>query len=502
MTPKTPPPQGGAARTICRLASRLLGGFLLLATGLALATAARAAWPANCPGYTKCPMIDFAKIVRRDPEQLKLDVLIAKREAAAVLAGQRPDLPKDKAEIVLGKAIMFDVNLSARRNQTCASCHSPLSGYAEGVPIINQTTVTFPGSVPMRTANRKPPPAAYAAFAPILHYRAATNDFVGGTFWDARATGLVTGIPVADQAMAPLVGAAEMALPDKACAAYRIANGAYAGLFTKVFGADSLSISWPANAEKICAEPNNGGADQEPLKLSAAGRMVALAAYTDVALAVASFEGSPEVVPFSSKYDAYLAGKASLTDEEAHGLSLFVGKAKCRTCHDATGQAPLFTDFTASNIGVPANANNPFYYESLPDYKGYVANPAGTAYVDDGLGVILAMADNRQWQALAPDFIGTFQVSTLRNVAAREGTRAYMHNGFFTSLQEVVHFYNTRDVLPHCSDSQGVVGVTCWPAPAQPANLNTKQVGNLHLTAQEENAIVTFLRTLTDGYKP
>jgi cytochrome c peroxidase len=79
--------------------------------------------------------------------------------------------------------------------------------------------------------------------------------------------------------------------------------------------------------------------------------------------------------------------------------------------------------------------------------------------------------------------------------------KAYMHNGYFKSLKEVVHFYNTRDVLPKCNAGDAGERVTCWPPPEDPTNLNKKQLGNLKLTDQEENDLVAFLKTLTDGYK-
>jgi cytochrome c peroxidase len=92
----------------------------------------------------------------------------------------------------------------------------------------------------------------------------------------------------------------------------------------------------------------------------------------------------------------------------------------------------------------------------------------------------------------------------LRNVAVRPlpgFARTYMHNGFFRDLRMVVHFLNTRDVLPQCSGSDGI-GVTCWPAPEVPANLNTTQTGNLGLSHEQEGALVAFMKTLTDGYTP
>jgi cytochrome c peroxidase len=109
-----------------------------------------------------------------------------------------------------------------------------------------------------------------------------------------------------------------------------------------------------------------------------------------------------------------------------------------------------------------------------------------------------------EWIALAPRFDGKIQVPTLRNVDMRPNpdfVKAYMHNGYFKSLKEVVHFYNTRDVLPQCKAGDPGEKLTCWPPPENSANVNRKQLGNLGLTDEEEDALVAFLKTLTDGQR-
>jgi cytochrome c peroxidase len=167
----------------------------------------------------------------------------------------------------------------------------------------------------------------------------------------------------------------------------------------------------------------------------------------------------------------------------------------------------LFTDFTSSNLGIPRNPAIPFFNYNKPDRYGYTANPAGSAYVDKGVGDSLRnpqLNPNSDWARLAPQFDGKFQVSTLRNVDKRPRpnfVKAYMHNGYFKSLKEVVHFYNTRDKLSRCAHGAPGEKVTCWPAPEFPQNIDTT-IGNLGLTEEQENQIVTFLKTLTDGYKP
>jgi len=175
---------------------------------------------------------------------------------------------------------------------------------------------------------------------------------------------------------------------------------------------------------------------------------------------------------------------------------------------------PLFTDFTSSNLGLPRNPKDPIYYENVPDPYGFTANPAGPAFTDFGVGLFLrsqagGVNPNSDWTELAPLFDGKMQVSTARNVDMRPCptfVRAYMHNGYLTTLKEVVHFYNTRDeaafAFPvtsgHCPGGT-VERVTCWPMPEVRNNLDMT-TGKLGLTDQEENQIVAFLMTLTDGF--
>src|SRR5437762_3539374 len=160
---------------------------------------------------------------------------------------------------------------------------------------------------------------------------------------------------------------------------------------------------------------------------------------------------------------AVLAGKAKFTPQEQAGYDLFRGKAQCNSCHrdGGPGEDPLFTDFTASNIGTPANPRLPYYAEGQPDQLGYVANPAGYSFVDGGVGAFLAKghvlsqpsAVDARWAPLASANQARIQVPTLRNVDKRPNpdfVKAYTHNGYFTSLKAIVHFYNTRDLLPRC----------------------------------------------------
>ena len=315
------------------------------------------------------------------------------------------------------------------------------------------------------------------------------------------ATGLVTGSPSADQVAVPLTSPFEMALPDPACAVRRVALAPYAAVFGGVWGAQSLQIAWPRDTDARCARPNDGGTGSV-LDLSPDDRARAELSAQQIGLTIAAFEQSTLASPFAAKFDRVQAGQARFNDEERAGYALFTGRAHCASCHTASGARALFTDFTSANIGVPRNRRVPFLTENVPGLHGYVANPAGAAFIDAGLGGFLASeADtNAQWQAQAARFLGAFAVPSLRNVALAPAglRRTYGHNGFFKSLDEIVHFFNTRDVLPVCG-STGRVGVSCWPAPEVAVNVNHALMGNLGLSAGEEASIVAFLKTLGDG---
>jgi cytochrome c peroxidase len=226
--------------------------------------------------------------------------------------------------------------------------------------------------------------------------------------------------------------------------------------------------------------------------------------FDQMAQSIAAFEASPEVSPFSSKFDAFLAGNAELSPEERRGYDLFNGQAKCVNCHVDQGARPLFTDNTTANLGVPRNPALSYYLETQPDEFGYVVNPAGEAAKDLGAGGFLRSPEtvNADWKALAPQFDGRFRVPTLRNVDKRpraDFLKAYGHNGYFKSLKEIVHFYNTRDVLPKCVAGAQGEKLSCWPPPETPQNLNTNCC-DLGLSDQQEDDIVAFLKALTDGY--
>src|SRR5271169_1868879 len=134
---------------------------------------------------------------------------------------------------LLGKAMLYDKKLSVNRNEACAFCHMPETGFTGPISELNRTTGSYPGSVRTRYSERKPQTHAYAPLAPVLHYNPGQGDLVGGNFWDMRATGRRLGNPAAEQAEGPPTNPVEMGLPDIACAVYRASQQPYRALFER-----------------------------------------------------------------------------------------------------------------------------------------------------------------------------------------------------------------------------------------------------------------------------
>lgn len=383
----------------------------------------------------------------------------------------------------LGKNLFFDTNLSTPKGQSCATCHAPETGFTGPRSDINAAGSVFPGAIATRFGNRKPPSAAYATQSPLFHFDTTDGLFLGGNFWDGRATGEILGNPAADQALGPFLNPVEMNMASAQALCDTVAAASYAALFNDAF---------PDVAKPIdCTNDVTG-------------------TYHRIGLAIAAFEASREVNAFTSKYDYYLRGKVQLTAQESAGLALFQNplKGNCSACHPSAlgpnGELPLFTDFSFDNLGVPKNPANPFYTMDTVLVNGTPVNPLGAAWIDKGLGGFLENHTLPSYQALAAVNMGKQKVPTLRNIDKRPNqtfVKAYAHNGYFKSIKEIVHFYNTRDLLPLCAGA-AVPGVDCWPAPEVATNVNVNELGNLGLSATEEDELVAFLKTLTDGYQP
>ncbi|HVT13909.1 MAG TPA: cytochrome c peroxidase [Fimbriimonadaceae bacterium] len=424
--------------------------------------------------------------------------------------------------VQLGQALFNDHSLSEPAGMACVTCHDPDAGFSYPNSDVNQNLGPVPGVIPDRFGFRKPPTAAYAAYLPtgIPSFDADVQAYVGGLFYDGRAADTVA------QAKAPLLNPNEMNnllhnVGSPQMVVDKVRNGPERNLFRLVYGLNVFNRS--------------------------TGQV-----YELIAEAISAYEKSDLVSPFTSKYDYYLAGQVDLTDDELRGLrevtGSFTGRpggwhypinAHCVECHGIPGYqtrtSDLWTNSCYANLGVPKNPNNPYYTmtDSNSNPVGY--NPLGADFIDYGLGDFLyplmgkPVGDLDEGDPLAID--GAFKAPTLRNVDKRPYAgfvKSYMHNGVFKSLEEVVHFYNTRNLTTVPGEVidftkpdpyAGLVGTPLWPHPEWPSpitminpqglpndndvnSMGGEQIGNMGLSDYDEQCIVAFLKTLSDGYVP
>lgn len=299
---------------------------------------------------------------------------------------------KDTPErIGLGKKLFFDPNLSANNKRSCASCHHPEKGYAEDLP----KSLDLVGKLLERNA-------------PSLSYSSLAMQ----QFWDGRSRN------VEDQAFHVLVNSREMGSTAEDIPQRLIQHDStYIFLFNQAF-------------------PNQ----KEPMHIQ------------NIQKVLGAFIRSLAI--FDSEFDAYMRGEThKISFQVKEGFNLFMGKAKCGTCHFA----PVFNGTVP-----PQYLDTEFEVLGIPDEKNYL---------DSDLG--------RYRQAPTEKYLHAFKTVTVRNVAL---TKPYMHNGRFKTLDEVVDFYNKG----------GGAGLGL-DVPNQ-----TLPFDKLDLTKKEVNYLVAFMNALTD----
>jgi len=388
--------------------------------------------------------------------------LRASRPAALALAlalagcggSGSPDGGRLSPQAALGERIFNDASLSASGRQSCASCHVAATGDAQD----NALAAQLGGADLSLQGSRTAPSIRYLAFGTAFRLDGGGTPS-GGFFWDGRASSL------AEQARRPFFNPVEMALASPADLAARLAKADYAQDFAALYGPD------------IFSRPDDA--------LQAVGSAVQQFELEDVRLRA-----------FSSKFDAFLDGKTTLSAAEARGLAAFEDplRGNCSSCHTSAksgrGTHPLFTNFTYHALGVPRNAE-------------LVAN-ADPAHADLGL-----CAREGGDLAARADLCGSFKVPSLRNVALR---RALFHNGRFKTLGNAVGFYAQRDTRPdlfYPALPDGSVDRYDDLPPQFKANVSRGEApydripgGVPAMSPAEVDDIVAFLEALTDGWTP
>jgi cytochrome c peroxidase len=364
----------------------------------------------------------------------------------------------------LGRDLFFEKALSSSGKMSCASCHDPDHAYTPA----NDRAVQLGGEKLDQPGNRAVPTLKYLQAVPPFeqHHFGIKDDGeeardqgpVGGLTWDGRVDRL------RDQARIPILSPIEMANRNEASAIEHILAAGYGPRIEALFGEVALK------------DPNTG-----------------LAALTE---AIEAFEHKRDVFfPYTSKFDYWLEGMATLTEAETRGLKAFVDPARgnCDSCHEATmfrgGEHPTLTDFRLVATAVPRNSKIPANHD--------------THYFDLGLcGPI------RTDLAGHPEFCGLFKVPTLRNVALKN---RFFHNGVVKSLRDAVRFYAERETNPerwYPKNPDGSIAVYDDMPPQYRDNINRsppfdrKRGEQPRLSAGDIDDIVAFLNTLTDGYKP
>ena len=358
-----------------------------------------------------------------------------------------------------GRSIFFDTRLSNPQGTSCASCHDPKLGWSGNN---RSKTGVAAGSTPDALGGRNSPTLSYIGFVPPFHLKkdAGKMKAVGGLFWDGRANILE------EQARGPLFAKDEMNLAGEAELAERLRSAPYGADLRAAYTMDALATD---------------------------------AKWVESALqALAAFQRSPEIAPFTSKYDAARRGEVKLGREEARGLRLFADpkKGNCIACHvfDKNSRNPadhLFTDFTYDNLGLPRNG----------------AIPANADMKRFDLG--LCGPTRETPKGLANSVCGAFKVPTLRNAAQRP---FYFHNGSFTDLTLVTRFYVERDTHPqkwYPKDAPGKLQMFNDLPARYARNVNRdespydrKRGQKPRLNDAEIAAVVAFIKTLDDGFTP
>ena len=362
----------------------------------------------------------------------------------------------------LGRKMFVDPALSASGRMACATCHDP--AHAFGPP--NARSVQLGGKDMREPGIRAVPSLTYLQAAPQFteHYyesddegdASVDNGPTGGLTWDGRAD------RGRDQARLPLLSPFEMANADAAAVAAKLRKTSYADEVRAVFG------------DAVFDDPDK--------------------ALSAVAESLEVYEQDYRAFyPYSSKYDAYLAGQARLTAQEMRGLELFndPDKGNCASCHISRraydGTPPQFTDYGLIALGVPRNAAIP-------------AN-ADPAFFDLGLcGPLRTDLRGRK------EYCGLFRTPSLRNTALRQ---SFFHNGVFHTLKQVIEFYVERDTDPakwYAKNADGSVNKFDDLPAAYYANINTdppfggRPGEKPALSRGEIDDVISFLRTLNDGY--
>jgi cytochrome c peroxidase len=305
--------------------------------------------------------------------------------------GHEFHLTDAKAE--LGEKLFYDVSLSGTHTRSCASCHKPDLAFTDG--LAKHADIHDSSKLVLRNV-------------PTLLNVALQSNY----FYDMRA------LTLEDQTKDVITNKHEMDGSMAAIIKYVSADTTYRALLAKAFPAKTKKVIKPDEVEN------------------------ALASYVR------------SLTKLNSRFDEYMRGnEGALSKQELKGFNLFMGKAKCATCHFI----PLFSGITP-----------PKYVMSETEVLGVPGSLAdSTQDPDPGYYGVIGV-DSYKY---------AFKVPTIRNI---NKTAPYMHNGIYQTLDQVMEFYN--------NGGGAGLGINL------PNQTLSKE--NLHLTKKEIQDIIAFMKSL------
>jgi cytochrome c peroxidase len=344
---------------------------------------------------------------------------------------------KLEKEIQLGKLLFSDPIISKNQTQSCATCHNINHAFIDNRN--NNFNKAFSlGDDGISFTNRNTPTLSYALFSPNFHFNNKSNSYIGGFFYDGRASDLKY------QAKEPILNKKEMNIPSKEFLIKRLEkNPFYNKMFKDIYG------------ENIFKNSNK--------------------TYEMLAQSISSFEKTKIFRPFDSKYDRYLKGKYNLTLLEDLGKSIFFSNNNnnCASCHmlkKPDSFKETFTNYKYHNIGTPKNDNTPNKKD----------------FIDNGL-LNNSLVKNEIYN-------GKMKVPTLRNIAL---TSPYMHNGVFKKLETVIKFYDK-----YVNKKRIINPETKKPWKNPEVYINKEDIKILknakQLNDRKIKALIAFMKLLTD----
>lgn len=327
-----------------------------------------------------------------------------------------PPLPRDPSNRVaddpraveLGRAFFFDTRFSSNGKVACATCHRPDRQFQDDLPLARGVGQTA----------RRTMPLAGMAYSPFL-------------FWDGRKDSLWA------QALGPLESAVE----------HGGTRTQYAHVIAENYAKDYEAIFGPLpNLKRL---PPQAGPVPDPKAaaawngMSEAEREAVTRVFANMGKAIAAFERT--VTPPETRFDRWVASdefprEGILSSDEIAGLKLFIGEARCVTCHNG----PLLTDNHFHNTGVPA----------APDLPEDTGRAAGARLVrEDPFNCLGPFSDANEEDCDELRFMTTegeellraFKAPSLRGAASRP---PYMHAGQIASLEEVIAHYAAAPQAP------------------------------------------------------